>query len=89
VLLVICLRRVGDESSREAADSLILVLDGREQLVEALERLVLEVSEDHVDAERVARLALADLPGSDYALVDLEDLGKVGSAHAEGFASAA
>jgi hypothetical protein len=89
VLLIICLRRVGDESSREAADSLILILDGREQLVEALERLVLEIPEDHVDAERVARLALANLPGSDYALVDLEDPGEVGSAHTEGFASAA
>jgi len=41
-----------------------------------------------VDAEWVSGLTLADLPGSDRALIDVEDLSKVGAAEPEGFASA-
>ncbi|ETS96678.1 hypothetical protein HMPREF1505_1729 [Prevotella sp. ICM33] len=89
MLLIVCLCGVGDECGREAADGLILVLDGCEKLVEALERRVLKIAEGHVDAEWVSGLTLADLPGPDSPLIDIEDLSKVGATEAESFPSTA
>ena len=88
MLLVVRLGRIGDERGREAADGLILILDGREELIETLERGILKSTEGHMDTERVARLALADLPGPDGTLIDVEDFGEVGATEAKGFAPA-